>query len=242
MIQRATVGMTALVCAALIAASGANASTLTEISFNGGPLVPVCTAPSGTSCSGSASGAGVLVDTVGATSNAPGTATGANMLSSVLKITNSSSASVMLRLLAGVTDFLLPSGGPLDLFSHIGTTAPVGSSANLLAFTSSVDAANGQNTFPGTSNAPTLNPDLTSGSSSKDSDLLIASLAAPYSMTERFDFTLGAGTTVNFSASTILTPAPVIPLPAALPLFATGLGALGLLGWRRKRKVQSTKG
>jgi hypothetical protein len=27
------------------------------------------------------------------------------------------------------------------------------------------------------------------------------------------------------------------PLPAALPLFATGLGGLGLLGWRRKRKV-----
>lgn len=26
------------------------------------------------------------------------------------------------------------------------------------------------------------------------------------------------------------------PLPAALPLFVTGLGALGLLGWRRKRK------
>jgi hypothetical protein len=28
----------------------------------------------------------------------------------------------------------------------------------------------------------------------------------------------------------------VTPLPAAFPLFATGLGALGLLGWRRKRK------
>jgi hypothetical protein len=27
------------------------------------------------------------------------------------------------------------------------------------------------------------------------------------------------------------------PLPAAFPLFATGLGALGLLGWRRKRKA-----
>ena len=27
------------------------------------------------------------------------------------------------------------------------------------------------------------------------------------------------------------------PLPAALPLFATGLGALGLAGWRRKRKA-----
>jgi len=29
----------------------------------------------------------------------------------------------------------------------------------------------------------------------------------------------------------------VTPAPAALPLFATGLGALGLLGWRRKRKA-----
>lgn len=29
-------------------------------------------------------------------------------------------------------------------------------------------------------------------------------------------------------------PAAATPLPAALPLFATGLGALGLIGWRRK--------
>lgn len=29
------------------------------------------------------------------------------------------------------------------------------------------------------------------------------------------------------------------PLPAALPLFVTGLGALGLLGWRRKREAQA---
>lgn len=29
----------------------------------------------------------------------------------------------------------------------------------------------------------------------------------------------------------------VTPLPASLPLFATGLGGLGLLGWRRKRKA-----
>jgi hypothetical protein len=35
------------------------------------------------------------------------------------------------------------------------------------------------------------------------------------------------------------TDAPsATPLPAALPLFATGLGAMGLLGWRRKRKAQ----
>jgi hypothetical protein len=29
------------------------------------------------------------------------------------------------------------------------------------------------------------------------------------------------------------------PLPAAFPLFASGLGALGLLGWRRKRTARS---
>jgi hypothetical protein len=37
-------------------------------------------------------------------------------------------------------------------------------------------------------------------------------------------------------ASGSLTPEP---LPAALPLFATGIGGLGLLGWRRKRKVKA---
>ena len=43
------------------------------------------------------------------------------------------------------------------------------------------------------------------------------------------------------SSDTVLTLTPVAtPLPAALPLFATGLGALGLLGSRRKRKAQAT--
>lgn len=33
------------------------------------------------------------------------------------------------------------------------------------------------------------------------------------------------------------SPAAATPLPAALPLFASGLGALGLLSWRRKKKA-----
>jgi hypothetical protein len=28
-----------------------------------------------------------------------------------------------------------------------------------------------------------------------------------------------------------------VPLPATLPLFASGLAGLGLLGWRRKKKA-----
>lgn len=39
---------------------------------------------------------------------------------------------------------------------------------------------------------------------------------------------------VSFTAASGLTPAP---LPAALPLFAAGLGAMSLFGWRRKRKA-----
>jgi hypothetical protein len=37
-----------------------------------------------------------------------------------------------------------------------------------------------------------------------------------------------------------LAPVAPVPLPAALPLFATGLGALGLLAWRRKRKAAAS--
>jgi hypothetical protein len=43
----------------------------------------------------------------------------------------------------------------------------------------------------------------------------------------------------GYGGVTILSetyPLSQAPLPAALPLFATGLGALGLLGWRRKQE------
>jgi hypothetical protein len=51
----------------------------------------------------------------------------------------------------------------------------------------------------------------------------------------------GASTTtplvgLEFDAVTLTST----PLPAALPLFATGVGALGLLGSRRKRKARTT--
>ena len=54
-----------------------------------------------------------------------------------------------------------------------------------------------------------------------------AILAPAGNVTQRANFD-------NFNIT--INPNPV-PLPGALPLFATGLGALGLLGWRRKRKA-----
>ena len=47
------------------------------------------------------------------------------------------------------------------------------------------------------------------------------------SSSSKFQFDYAFGTVPGQSAT---------PLPATLPLFATGLGALGLLGWRRRRK------
>jgi hypothetical protein len=52
---------------------------------------------------------------------------------------------------------------------------------------------------------------------------------------------LGGPGIVDYSINVSLPEgAYVTPLPAALPLFATGLAALGLLGWRRKRKTQAS--
>ena len=42
---------------------------------------------------------------------------------------------------------------------------------------------------------------------------------------------------VAASAISISDTPVATPLPAALPLFASGAGVLGFLGWRRKRKV-----
>jgi hypothetical protein len=41
------------------------------------------------------------------------------------------------------------------------------------------------------------------------------------------------------ASGTITSALASTPLPAALPLFAGGLGALGFLGWRRRRSTQA---
>ena len=63
--------------------------------------------------------------------------------------------------------------------------------------------------------------------------------------TTRDVFTIfGSGTTLRappwfFAIDNVsFDPAPPVPLPATLPLFATGLSILGLCAWRRKRKAR----
>ena len=50
-----------------------------------------------------------------------------------------------------------------------------------------------------------------------------------------YTWTWGTGADQNFTLEISATP-----IPAALPLFAGGLGALGALGWRKKRKLSAT--
>jgi len=54
-------------------------------------------------------------------------------------------------------------------------------------------------------------------------------------------YTYGNEILLNLSGSRGLNEGQIdpTPLPAALPLFAGGLGAMGLLGWRRKRRAQA---
>jgi hypothetical protein len=75
-----------------------------------------------------------------------------------------------------------------------------------------------------------------------DSSTASTSNTADYSNTAQlfFDFAeagafFSADSGHNYSSIAINPSAT--PLPAALPLFASGLGALGFLGWRRKRKA-----
>jgi hypothetical protein len=55
-------------------------------------------------------------------------------------------------------------------------------------------------------------------------------------------FTLAFNDPASFDGLDNFSVTPEVastPLPAALPLFATGLGALGFLGWRRKRRAEA---
>ena len=71
-----------------------------------------------------------------------------------------------------------------------------------------------------------------------------SSVSAVWSFTHTSD---GSGSWSQQTSSSppqaiITGGATITPLPAALPLFATGLAGLGLLGWRRKRKAQVARG
>jgi hypothetical protein len=71
----------------------------------------------------------------------------------------------------------------------------------------------------------------------KESSLVFALLAGD-SYTLTFQGTTTSGGAASF-IDLVDVDSLATPLPAALPLFAGGLGVIGLLQWRRKRKAQA---
>ena len=96
----------------------------------------------------------------------------------------------------------------------------------------------------------------TSSSDFTDGDLLMIDLATvltPSDVLGPTSIPIASGSFENINHCTVIGCGAVMfmpltgsldtagisatPLPAAMPLFATGLGAMGLFGWRRKRKA-----
>jgi hypothetical protein len=67
--------------------------------------------------------------------------------------------------------------------------------------------------------------------------LLSAAALIDVYVLEAHDNPIDGGSDLRDAHGTISAPVPQVPLPGTFPLFATGLGVLGLLGWRRKRKA-----
>jgi hypothetical protein len=135
-------------------------------------------------------------------------------------------------------DIVVVSGGPLT----INFNTPVQSVGAQIQdngigdhFTAQISAFDGS-TFLGS-----FTENGFSGDVGDNSDIFLGVLSSTADITSIVFQTFSVGSyngTVGINQMTIEAPpsAPT-PLPSALPLFATGLAGLGLLGWRRRRKA-----
>lgn len=76
----------------------------------------------------------------------------------------------------------------------------------------------------------------TSGLTSNSQSAVLAIFLTQFGFTRPFGLLLENRPESTVRGTYLISTIAPIPAPAALPLLATGLGALGVLGWRRKRK------
>jgi len=245
--MKRTINLLAVVLAValvMIAVPTAQADIEITYSINGGATVHCFAAGLGGSVvCGNVAGPPLLINTLSATSNSPGTSSLSKELGSVLEFTNNSASTDHLTVDISSNGFTMPVTPPnIVVDSHVGGTVAVGAAANLLSFQSCIDGTNSLITTPTTAcpagTIPTSvgTPSIKAAAAfSNDQVGSIASLAAPYSIQEVLTLTLGAGADMNLTTSTTLTPA--VPEPASIFLLGGAvLLACGPFGrWRRNK-------
>jgi hypothetical protein len=211
----------------------AQATLILDESVNGGGFTTLCSG--GPACSPGVSftdPAGVVFLILGASSNSPGTPANGDVTQAAVRVTNSSGATQSIVLRAGDTGFTAPSGATV-LSNNISGTVVTGSPANLFSSSACANPSDAQNSCAGAFQTAVINSNITQSNSSgaNSNNLAIASLLAPFSLTEVLDITLGAGSVITFSASADVVPAGE---PASLALMGVGLVGLGWIVSRRR--------
>jgi len=217
-------------------ASEARADLLVQFSNDGVTYSTFCSVTGSPTTDLSCSGTFTTADNIKVTiegGEADQTAAFSEVLSSAVSLKNqaTSTQDIFLRIIG--SGFTAPTGDAM-LASQIGGSITTGSAANQLSYTSCVSATNDQNCSQTTA---ALSPNITGTNSSYNSSnsIAVSGLTSPFAIVEDIHFILGAGSTLNYSASSDLTPAPV-PEPATTALF--GLGLLGV-GRKVRRRLGS---
>jgi len=218
----------------------AQASIQISYSINGGPDTVCATSIiSAGPVSCSASGTGVVIDVLSASSNSPGTPGLAEEESATLFITTT--AATNLTIWTSAQNFTAPTTPPPDMYeSSLSITSTTGTGT--VGQNSCVDTANDlappTTVYCGAPAATLTNStqSYTGGSSnSGTASTMIASLAAGYSLSDKITMALGAGSHLNVITSQSLTPVPEpasIAMLGGIILLASGR----LIRWRRKKE------
>ena len=218
-----------LVGAFALASSAAFANIAVSYSIDGGAATNCATSAGNilADC-GTFTNGPFQVNSLAASSNSPGTPTLSDVFSATTSLTNISGLTHTIEFFIFADGFNVPTSG--NLISSLGGTVVSGSAANLVSYTSCLSTTAGSVCPGGSIVAGPGTPSITTpGGYSDSKTTAVGSISTPYTVSEDLKFTLGAGSSLNFSASTFTS---AVPEPMTFSLMGAGLLGLGLL---RKR-------